>query len=308
MPRASDSNRPLSVKLGNAGFSGVFTSPPLTTREVLHPELYLERMASPRVQPSVTLPLPAGNKAWNKGWKPLAEGTVGEFDHMMLLRLYDKDHEALATDWAAGAYDLHEQKNTGRVLLRYASKWATSDAARGFFQAYEKVIRGKSTRCEFAEQRPHACARRTKAFLVNWTQIPSPVWKACRPAKVGTGLRDVFRIDRVKMPKELLSRRKLSRCPWPGLATSAASAINTPQPAAPLAFRLADQRPRSIWQTTAARSSSSILLTTCPHCQRCSAVMQKLYREFGSKDVQMLGCAVNDMAHMLIASTRRSSA
>ena len=39
----------------------------------------------------------------------------------------------------------------------------------------------------------------------------------------------------------------------------------------------------------------------CPHCQRCSSIMQKLYQEFGPKDVQMLGCAVNDMSHMLIA-------
>lgn len=36
------------------------------------------------------------------------------------------------------------------------------------------------------------------------------------------------------------------------------------------------------------------LLTTCPHCQRCSAVMQKIYNEMGGeKAFTALGAAVN---------------
>ncbi|MEP7366516.1 MAG: TlpA disulfide reductase family protein [Acidobacteriota bacterium] len=105
------------------------------------------------------------------------------------------------------------------------------------------------------------------------------------------------------MPIEKLSRRKMITLPVAaGLASSVAAAMTTPQPAPPLAFRLADQK------TTIDLSHYKgkvvvleFLLTTCPHCQRCSSIMQKLYQEFGSKDVQMLGCAVNDMSHMLIA-------
>lgn len=105
------------------------------------------------------------------------------------------------------------------------------------------------------------------------------------------------------MPTKKLSRRKMLTLPAAvGLASTGAVAMNTPQPAPPLAFRLADQK------TTIdlARYKGKVvvlefLLTTCPHCQRCSSIMQKLYQEFGPKDVQMLGCAVNDMSHMLIA-------
>ena len=105
------------------------------------------------------------------------------------------------------------------------------------------------------------------------------------------------------MPNEKLTRRKLIAMPVAaGMASSLAVAMNTPQPAPPLAFRLADQK------TTIDLSNYrgkvvvlEFLLTTCPHCQRCSSIMQKLYQEFGPKDVQMLGCAVNDMSHMLIA-------
>jgi peroxiredoxin len=35
------------------------------------------------------------------------------------------------------------------------------------------------------------------------------------------------------------------------------------------------------------------LLTTCPHCQRCSSVMQKVWSEMGEKSFQALGTAIN---------------
>jgi peroxiredoxin len=35
------------------------------------------------------------------------------------------------------------------------------------------------------------------------------------------------------------------------------------------------------------------LLTTCPHCQSCSAIMQKLYGELGDRVFQPLGAAIN---------------
>jgi len=139
----------VAVKLGEAGFTTVFTTPPQTTQEILHPERYLERIASSRVQPDVTLPQPEGGKNWNKGWKSLGEGTAGEFDHRMLLRIHAAEHEALAGEWVAGRYDLHEEKKTGRVLLRYASTWTSEEAAAKFFGAYRAVLQGKSEGCEF---------------------------------------------------------------------------------------------------------------------------------------------------------------
>src|SRR5664279_4554364 len=42
------------------------------------------------------------------------------------------------------------------------------------------------------------------------------------------------------------------------------------------------------------------LLTTCPHCQRCSGILQKMYEEFGPKGFQPIGAAINDNAQTLI--------
>ncbi|MCC7153275.1 MAG: TlpA family protein disulfide reductase [Bryobacterales bacterium] len=43
-----------------------------------------------------------------------------------------------------------------------------------------------------------------------------------------------------------------------------------------------------------------ILLTTCPHCQRCSSIMNKLYAELGPKGFQPLGAAINEGAENLV--------
>jgi peroxiredoxin len=42
------------------------------------------------------------------------------------------------------------------------------------------------------------------------------------------------------------------------------------------------------------------LLTTCPACKRCSSTMEKLYKEFAGRGVQMLGVAVNEGADKLV--------
>jgi peroxiredoxin len=42
------------------------------------------------------------------------------------------------------------------------------------------------------------------------------------------------------------------------------------------------------------------LLTTCPHCQRCSGILQQMYQEFGPKGFQPVGAAINDNARALV--------
>ena len=39
-----------------------------------------------------------------------------------------------------------------------------------------------------------------------------------------------------------------------------------------------------------------MLLTTCPHCQRCAATMQKLHEEFSAQGLAVVGAAVDDGA------------
>lgn len=78
------------------------------------------------------------------------------------------------------------------------------------------------------------------------------------------------------------------------LPLSAAPKI--PRPAPELAVRL-----NSGEQVLLSRFKGKIvilemLLTTCPHCQRCAQVMQKVLDEYSTKGVVALGAAVNDDA------------
>lgn len=42
------------------------------------------------------------------------------------------------------------------------------------------------------------------------------------------------------------------------------------------------------------------LLTTCPHCLRCSRTMQKVYGEFSGQGFACLGAAINDGARQML--------
>ena len=48
------------------------------------------------------------------------------------------------------------------------------------------------------------------------------------------------------------------------------------------------------------------LLTTCPSCQRTSALMNRLYAEYGPRGFQPLGVAFNDGAQKLVPDYIRS--
>jgi peroxiredoxin len=45
---------------------------------------------------------------------------------------------------------------------------------------------------------------------------------------------------------------------------------------------------------------AEFLYTTCPHCQRESQLLSKLYKEMAPRGVQMVGVAFNDNAAMLV--------
>jgi hypothetical protein len=127
----------LVQKLGNDAFSKVFREPPVSTQQVIHPELYLGR-----VQP-VPVALPA--LARPKEWKVLTEGTVGEFDHAILLEQYltKKDADELGQQWRGAAFGLVENKAGKQSGLLYASEWADAASARRMFAAYRRVLEGK---------------------------------------------------------------------------------------------------------------------------------------------------------------------
>ncbi len=139
------------VKLGKDGFREVFRRAPQSTQEILHPDKYFEKI----------VPLAAKFPPFpkDKEWKKLTEGSVGEFDHKILLKQYAPSMELLAEQWRGAHYQLWEQKkDSKRVALVYVSQWADDKAAAEFFAAYKDVLSKKAKNTVFSEDKPNLLA------------------------------------------------------------------------------------------------------------------------------------------------------
>ncbi|MGH9657847.1 MAG: hypothetical protein ACRD96_04835, partial [Bryobacteraceae bacterium] len=117
----------LVERLGQAAFAEIFRRPPASTQQILHPEKYFAG-----VLPSEPAP---PRMARSRGFKSLAQGSLGELDHMILLRQYATRAEAdeVAPRLRGGAYAVWERKSDARFVLGYVSEWDTEDVARRFF-------------------------------------------------------------------------------------------------------------------------------------------------------------------------------
>ena len=150
------------AKLGKEGFREVFRRAPQSTQEILHPEKYFEK-ATPLAAKFAPFPK-------EKEWKKLTEGSVGEFDHKILLKQYAPSMELLAEQWRASHYQLWElRKDPTRVALAYTSQWADEKSAASFFAAYKDVLTKKWKNTVFSAQTPTLLAGASEdgAFTVH---------------------------------------------------------------------------------------------------------------------------------------------
>lgn len=135
---------------GWSGVNGLYTRPPITTEQVLHPLKYLNDE-----RPAGTKPLDI-KKRLGKGWKKLSLDLFGEFDvyNYMLSVLGDETLAAQAaggwgTAWG-GVYarDATDEAPNRDVLVHLALDWDTRRDAREFGAAYsaliEKIAPGQS--------------------------------------------------------------------------------------------------------------------------------------------------------------------
>jgi peroxiredoxin len=78
------------------------------------------------------------------------------------------------------------------------------------------------------------------------------------------------------------------------------SAADIPRPAPAISYRTPTGATINLADYKGKVVALEFLITTCPHCQRCSALLQKMQQEYGPRGFQALGVATNDMAHMLV--------
>lgn len=137
-------------RYGARGFTEVFRRPPSTTREVLHPEVWLAGETPQRP------PLPSIGQA--RGYERLTAGSVGELDFRILFAQYSaaSDAEALAAQWRGGAFELLEHQRSREPLLRWSTVWSDAGAAARFLESYKRVLEGKAAGTRFTRETPWA--------------------------------------------------------------------------------------------------------------------------------------------------------
>jgi hypothetical protein len=138
-------------KMAKAAFAEVFTHPPANSAQIIHPEKYFAHEKPPEPK------LP--KLAWEG--KEVTEGSMGEFDHQILLQQYLGAPKAseLAPHLRGGQYRIVMPRGRdAKPLLLYAAEWDSSQSAEEYFAAYRKVLQAKWQHCEFTVQKANMMA------------------------------------------------------------------------------------------------------------------------------------------------------
>jgi hypothetical protein len=138
-------------KLGRSGFDEVFSHPPQSTQEIIHPETYFAGKGPSMPQAPELSPL-LGKKAGE--FRVLTDGALGEFDFSALLRQYTTEREgtAAATHLRGASFKLYEHKREKYPVLTFATEWDSPEAARTFFELYRRVLQGKWKKMELTSE------------------------------------------------------------------------------------------------------------------------------------------------------------
>ncbi len=119
---------------GTAAIDAAFHNPPTTTKDILHPDKFLQHRATPE-----QLDLPKLNAA---DWRLIGNNTLGEFGTRFVLGqgmgIYDA--HVLAEGWNGDRYQVYERGTNGPTAFVWATAWETEPQATEFAGAYKKVI------------------------------------------------------------------------------------------------------------------------------------------------------------------------
>lgn len=97
-----------------------------------------------------------------------------------------------------------------------------------------------------------------------------------------------------------MTRRLLTALFGLGLSVAPVAQAQVPRPSPEFVISLPSGQQLLLSQYRGKVVAIEFLLTTCPHCQTCSSLLDKLYKEYSPRGFQPLGVAFNPMAGMLV--------
>jgi hypothetical protein len=134
-------------KEGKKSFAAVFEDPPFDSAQIMHPDRYFSHEKATKPD------LPKAPSLSNES--EISEGSVGEFDHRVLLQQYlgVKEANALAPHLRGGDFKIVGTGKGHRPVLLYASEWDSALNAEEFFLDYQKILGSKWKHCEVTTAR-----------------------------------------------------------------------------------------------------------------------------------------------------------
>ncbi|MBS1840814.1 MAG: hypothetical protein JSS69_09085 [Acidobacteria bacterium] len=127
-----------------AGWSSLgtlFSKPPVSTQQILHPALY-KAGKTPKV-----VSVPSFEKQLSSDWIKLEDDTMGEFGWREVLKQFLDDKRAvpLAEQWEGDHYIVYEHKQTKKLVLATRIALASDEAAARFLGQYSEALEKKYT-------------------------------------------------------------------------------------------------------------------------------------------------------------------
>ena len=145
------SQRVLQASNGWPDFYRVFDKPPVSTQQILHPDLYLQGVAPAKIE------LPSTEGALSSEWRKLDENNMGEFGLQEILKQYLPKGRStgLAAAWAGDRYAIFENSRNKRTLLEFRVRLADDAGAARFFGGYSEILELKYDRRSNLLRRPN---------------------------------------------------------------------------------------------------------------------------------------------------------
>ncbi|MGA7785448.1 MAG: hypothetical protein WB997_12480, partial [Candidatus Acidiferrales bacterium] len=148
---ANFAQRILLTRGGWAGFHTVFENPPVSTQQILHPDLYMRGVAPLEVRlPDLSHDLP-------KEWKNLESNVFGEYGLQELLKQFLGEARAddLSPAWAGDRYAFYENQNTKESILILRIRTVSEEGAARLFGGLSESLEKKYIKRENLMRHPN---------------------------------------------------------------------------------------------------------------------------------------------------------
>ena len=124
---------------GWAAVDAAYKNPPVSTEQILHPNLYPSDTPIPVTLPDLT-------SALGEGWREVSRNQMGEWYTYLILargadanaRLDDTTAQAAAAGWGGDNYVVLHNDTTGQTAFVMKTVWDTANDAAEFASAFEK--------------------------------------------------------------------------------------------------------------------------------------------------------------------------